>query len=633
VRRPELGGVFYYAKGMTKSTISWYSNSLNQPTGYGTQSKQVIKRLVKDGHKVAMLSNYGGEGVNSLIETGAGLIPHYSRGMTQYSTDVMPLHHAHWKSENAGLPAFMITLYDVWVLLDNPALDSIPIASWTPIDHQPAPEKVLTWLRKPNVTPIAMSKFGKAMIENAGIESEYIPHAIDTNLFKPTEFLPEGKSGRDFVGGKDKFVVGMNFANKAGGFIHRKAVAENFKDVDAYVDDFKEKLMNKDGSAAAWATPKMLQVTKKFLSGFTPEELGEYFSGKKNIANLKSTVEAIPNGYNHIDKRLKDLLAEPNKVKRAIIPKSGIEWTPELKDKINELSQQVTDGSIDYERYLSVMKEYFDIDFSPMINEWVDANDLGALSEAERKAYKESLQLYAEAQMPAASFTPTFVTANNDMASRYASDQALKGKLAQIGWEREKWEREQKENPTNALINAAMASKDGTFTQDYAGSKANGVPASKIYVDVIGPDGKVIKQWASALKNNVDKNGKVIVPYKSTLTGKVLTADDYANIPAEITYQPTQGRVDKKSGNNYVYSNTGIGYTATDYTDDNGNVRTRLDGLGLQFSMPEVNAVENGSKVESTIKGGNVFFGQTTNVQSEKNKISGGTSSGGVNYE
>jgi glycosyltransferase involved in cell wall biosynthesis len=213
---------------MTKSVISWYSNSLNQNTGYGTQSKQVIQRLVKDGHKVAMLSNYGGEGVNSLIETGSGLIPHYSRGMNQYSTDVLPLNHAHWKSENAGLPDFLITLYDVWVLLDNPALNNIPIASWTPIDHQPAPEKVLEWLKKPNVTPIAMSKFGKAMIENAGLESEYIPHAIDTNLFKPTELLPEGKSGREFVGGNnDKFVVGMNFANKAGGFIHRKAVSEN----------------------------------------------------------------------------------------------------------------------------------------------------------------------------------------------------------------------------------------------------------------------------------------------------------------------------------------------------------------------------------------------------------------------
>lgn len=211
---------------MTKSCISWYSNSLNQPTGYGTQSKQVISRLVRAGHKVAMLSNYGGEGVNTLIETGNGKIPHYSRGMNQYSTDVMPLNHAHWKAENPGLPAFMVTLYDVWVL-DNPALDSIPIASWTPVDHQPAPEKVLNWLKKPNVTPIAMSKFGKAMIEKAGLESEYIPHAVETKIFKPTANLPEGQSGREFVGGDDKFVVGMNFANKAGGFIHRKAVAEN----------------------------------------------------------------------------------------------------------------------------------------------------------------------------------------------------------------------------------------------------------------------------------------------------------------------------------------------------------------------------------------------------------------------
>jgi len=213
---------------MTKACISWYSNSLNQPTGYGTQSQQVIQRLVRDGHKVAMMSNYGGEGVNSLIETGSGKIPHYSRGMTQYSDDVLPLHHQHWAAENPSLPNFIITLYDVWVL-KNPALDALPIASWTPIDHQPAPENVLAWLKKPNVTPIAMSRFGKEMIENAGIESEYIPHAVDTKIFTPTELLPEGISGREFVGDDgDKFVVGMNFANKAGGFIHRKAVAENF---------------------------------------------------------------------------------------------------------------------------------------------------------------------------------------------------------------------------------------------------------------------------------------------------------------------------------------------------------------------------------------------------------------------
>ena len=396
-----------------------------------------------------------------------------------------------------------------------------------------------------------------------------------------------------------------------------KAIAENFKDVDVYMDDFKKKLMDSNGNAAAWATPRMLEIAKKFNSGYTPEKLEEFFSGKKNIASLKETVQAIPDGYKHIDTRMNDLLKDGNKVKRAITPKDGIEWTPQLQNKINDLSQQVSDGSIDYERYVSIMKEYFDIDFSPMINEWVDAHSLNALTPEERKAYKESLKIYAEAQMPVASFIPTFVTANNDAASRYATDVAARTAANRLGWEIEKYNREERKNPTSVLIDAAMVSPDGKFTQDYPGSKANKVPANKIYVDVIGPDGKVIKQWASALKNNVDKNGKVIVPYKSTLTGKVLTADDYANIPAEITYQATQGTVSRKSGNNYVYSNSGVGYTGVTGTDMNGNPVTNLKGLGLQFSMPEVPATQNGMKVDATVKFGNVFFGQTANVQSE----------------
>ena len=390
-----------------------------------------------------------------------------------------------------------------------------------------------------------------------------------------------------------------------------KAIAENFKDVDVYMDDFKEKLMNKDGSAAAWATPRMLEIAKKFNSGFTPEKLEEYFSGKKNIANLKSTVEAIPNGYNHIDKRLKDLLAEPNKVKRAVLPKSGVEWTPELKDKINELSQQVTDGSIDYERYLSVMKEYFDIDFSPMINEWVDASDLGALSESERKAYKESLQLYAEAQMPAASFIPTFVTANNDSASRYATDVAARTAANRLGWEMEKYDREEKKNPTSVLIDAAMASPDGKFTQTYAASKANKMPANKIYAEVINKKGERVKILASDLKNAPANT------YKSTLTGKFLTSKDLADIPPEITYQAVEGIVERNSKGDYDYSNRGVGYTGSTGTDTNGNPVVNLKGLGIEFSIGKLPATQGGKKIESTIKTGNPFFGQTANVQSE----------------
>jgi len=411
-----------------------------------------------------------------------------------------------------------------------------------------------------------------------------------------------------------------------------KAVAENFKDVDVYMDDFKKKLMDDKGNAAAWATPRMLKIAKKFNSGYTPEKLEEFFSGKKNVASLKETVQAIPDGYKHIDTRMNDLLKDGNKVKRAITPKDGIEWTPDLKDKINDLSKQVSDGSIDYERYVSIMKEYFDIDFSPMINEWVDAHSLDALTPEEKKAYKESLKIYAEAQMPVASFIPTFVTANNDSASRYASDQALKGKLAQIGWEREKWEREQANNPTNALIDAAMASPDGRFTQDYNGSKGNVQPNSNLQVKVKNSKGEIKYVNAADLKNNLDSKGNVKVEYYSTLTGKKLTANDYQNMPADIIYQPTQGNV-YKSGENYNYYSNGIGYYGATVNDGKGGSIVVPKSLGLEFSTYEVPATLDGKKLTSTIKVGNVFFGQGANIQTEKIKTSGGNSSGDASYE
>lgn len=395
-----------------------------------------------------------------------------------------------------------------------------------------------------------------------------------------------------------------------------KAVAENFKDVDVYMDDFKKKLMDDKGNAAAWATPRMLQIAKKFNSGYTPEKLEEFFSGKKNVASLKETVQAIPNGYKHIDTRMNDLLKDGNKVKRAITPKDGIEWTPDLKDKINDLSQQVSDGSIDYERYVSIMKEYFDIDFSPMINEWVDAHSLDALTPEEKKAYKESLKIYAEAQMPVASFIPTFVTANNDAASRYATDVAARTAANRLGWEIEKYNREEKKNPTSVLIDAAMASPDGSFTQDYNGSKGNIQPNSNLRVKVKNSKGEIKYVNAADLKNNLDSKGNVKVEYYSTLTGAKLTANDYKNIPADIIYQPTQGKV-FKSGEDYKYNSTGIGYYGTKMNDGKGGSIVVPKSLNLEFSTYDVPATQDGKKVTATIDVGNVFFGQTANVQSE----------------
>jgi len=210
----------------TLGTISWYSNSPTAPTGYGVQSQQVLKRLVRDGHSVAVLSNYGQDGTLGFWDSGFGEVKVYPRGAEPYSQDVTPLNHMHWVNQNNNPTNVLITLYDAWVLKGK-RYDELNIASWIPIDHLPVPPKVAQWCAKPNVTPLAMSKYGQGQLRELGIDSVYIPHAFEP-VFKPTETI-QGVTGRQFIGvDESRFVVGMNAANKASGSLHRKAFSENF---------------------------------------------------------------------------------------------------------------------------------------------------------------------------------------------------------------------------------------------------------------------------------------------------------------------------------------------------------------------------------------------------------------------
>jgi hypothetical protein len=88
-------------------------------------------------------------------------------------------------------PNALITLYDVWVFKGK-KWDDWNVASWVPIDHLPCPPEVRDWCKKDNVTPLAMSKFGKEMLERVDIKSEYIPHAIE-KVFKPTNFYSHSR--------------------------------------------------------------------------------------------------------------------------------------------------------------------------------------------------------------------------------------------------------------------------------------------------------------------------------------------------------------------------------------------------------------------------------------------------------
>jgi glycosyltransferase involved in cell wall biosynthesis len=246
---------------MPKGTISWFSNSPSAPTGYGVQTAQVVKRLAKDGYDVAILSNYGREGVNGKTQVGSFVIPEYARGAETYSQDITPLNHAHHKASHPNQADALITLYDVWIMKGK-KYDDINIGSWVPVDHHPCPPLVLEWLAKPNVTPIAMSRYGQKQIQDHGVDAEYVPHAFEP-VFKPTKKLGE-QTVREYMNlSESEFVVGMNAANKANGLVHRKALAENLLAFSIFAKNKPDAVlylhMDMFGAYGGWRIEDLLQ--------------------------------------------------------------------------------------------------------------------------------------------------------------------------------------------------------------------------------------------------------------------------------------------------------------------------------------------------------------------------------------
>lgn len=212
-----------------KKRILWASNAPWASTGYGQQTSQVVRRLAADKHQVAIAANYGLEAAPTVWDADGQPVKIYPRGQEQWSNDVIPAHMHEWSDRAPDVPPLLITLFDVWVF-KGPRWADWPVLSWVPIDHMPAPPDVTAWLRLPFVTPLAMSKYGKSMIENAGIESLYAPHAIEKEYRHTPTFKDasgQDTSGRELMGiGEDKFVVSM-VANNKGVYPCRKAFGEN----------------------------------------------------------------------------------------------------------------------------------------------------------------------------------------------------------------------------------------------------------------------------------------------------------------------------------------------------------------------------------------------------------------------
>jgi glycosyltransferase involved in cell wall biosynthesis len=221
--------------------ISLASNSPG-PTGYGVQAEYLVRYMKRHRMNVGILSNFGQEGSIGEYRTDFGVVPHYPRGVAPYSQDVLTPWHEHHRASAPDLKHAIMTLYDVWVY--EAWKDEQPVISWVPLDHVTLPPKVAKFLQRDNVTPVAMAPHGVRQLEKAGIECAYVPHAVNTNVFKNTPKIlgPDGMTPtRELLGIKDDtFLVAMVAANKANGQVHRKAYDINFLAFAAHLQKFPD---------------------------------------------------------------------------------------------------------------------------------------------------------------------------------------------------------------------------------------------------------------------------------------------------------------------------------------------------------------------------------------------------------
>ena len=224
---------------MNPMALLWHSNFPGVGTGYGTQTRQVVERMKREGHQVAVNCNYGIQGFRTEWEG----IPIFPMGIESYSNDTVRANFTQWKSENPNLPAHVVCLFDAWTMTES-MWQGVPTTVWTMVDHQPVPPKVLEVLQRDNITPVAVTKFGLDQMQRAGLtDAHYIPMAIDTKTYYPGATY-DGKTGRELMNFKHDdpdslFVVSLINANKASGAggIHRKSWAENILAFSIFAQD------------------------------------------------------------------------------------------------------------------------------------------------------------------------------------------------------------------------------------------------------------------------------------------------------------------------------------------------------------------------------------------------------------
>jgi glycosyltransferase involved in cell wall biosynthesis len=179
--------------------ILWVSNAPWSKTGYGVQTNMFTGRLTDAGHPVAILCYYGLEGGSFNF----GKTFCFPKAQHPYGMDIVNAHAASFKAD------VIFTLMDTWVITPGNFAPFKWIA-WYPVDHEPMPGKVRESIMQANYR-VAMSKSGVKAAAEMGLDSFYVPHGVDTNLYKP---MDKAEARKKMNLPEDAFIVGTVAMNK-----------------------------------------------------------------------------------------------------------------------------------------------------------------------------------------------------------------------------------------------------------------------------------------------------------------------------------------------------------------------------------------------------------------------------------
>lgn len=272
-----------------------YGNSPEAGTGYGVQISHLCRRLLADGHQVAVACTWGHQCGVKTHRFPEGDVILYPQGVLTNSQDILLAHAMHF-FEGDPKAGWIVPVTDQWILGGMP-LHEFQVLAWTPVDHFPAPPEVIQFFHRSGARPVAMSRFGERMLVEAGLDPRHAPLAVDTTVFKPSptvRIAGVDRPGRELFAIPDAaFVVLMVAMNKDP--LDRKGFNEAFRAFGAFWRQHQDAVLvvhsGKDGSYGsmidlevlarhAAIPPHALVFTEQYAQriGFTAEMLAGLYS-------------------------------------------------------------------------------------------------------------------------------------------------------------------------------------------------------------------------------------------------------------------------------------------------------------------------------------------------------------------